>query len=300
MVSLPDVPDASAQLLVDPLTWLGPLPVWAGDAARRGASTPRDARRVAAAASPRARRRGTSADEARHRAGRGGARLRSRRGRQAGAAGRPALPLLPSFPGWADCAAPGDWSLPSNHAAVAGALTVGVTLAACRQRRPGLLMIALVAGSCAAVSPVLAGAHFPHDVAVGAVLGGIVALVSLVATDLLAPRLPGRGPPGAGRDRSPERAMEPTGAGLPVELVHPPAGTGAGQPDHTGREDPMPPVEVEIPSGPASSVLEGLSRGAALLLVGHRGHGEVASRVIGPVGRNCVVHAQCTVVAVRS
>ena len=119
--------------------------------------------------------------------------------------------LLPSFPGWADCAAPGDCSLRRNHAAVAGALTVGVALAAWRQRRPGLLMIALVTGPCGAVSRVLAGAHSPHDVAVGAALGGIVAFVSLVATDLLAPRLPGRGAPATARRSAPAHGLGGSG-----------------------------------------------------------------------------------------
>ena len=58
-------------------------------------------------------------------------------------------------------------------------------------------------------------------------------------------------------------------------------------------------VTVEAHSGPAAVVLERLSRGAAMLVVGHRGRGAVASRLIGSVGLSCVLHASCTVVVVR-
>ncbi len=68
----------------------------------------------------------------------------------------------------------------------------------------------------------------------------------------------------------------------------------------TRRGEAVPPVEVEVDSGPATPVLERLSRGAALLVVGHRGRGEFASKLIGSVGLNCVVHANCTVVVVRA
>ena len=68
----------------------------------------------------------------------------------------------------------------------------------------------------------------------------------------------------------------------------------------TKRGAAVPPVEVEVDSGPASPVLERLSRDAALLVVGHRGRGEVASRLIGSVGLNCVVHAHCSVVVVHT
>lgn len=68
----------------------------------------------------------------------------------------------------------------------------------------------------------------------------------------------------------------------------------------TQRGAPVPPVTVEVQSGPASPVLERLSRGANLLVVGHRGRGEVATKLIGSIGLNCVVHAHCTVVVVRS
>ncbi|MCD2187404.1 universal stress protein [Actinomycetospora soli] len=60
-----------------------------------------------------------------------------------------------------------------------------------------------------------------------------------------------------------------------------------------------PPVELVAASGPAAVVLERLSAGAALLVVGHRGRGAIASRLIGSIGLSAVVHARCTVVVVR-
>ncbi|MDN5920729.1 MAG: phosphatase PAP2 family protein, partial [Pseudonocardia sp.] len=190
MVSIPDVPDVSAQLLADLLAVLGPLPLWGGSVIElagelllllvlvvwlrvwvlaRGA----DAKVMAVVlAVP---------------AGAGLAWGASEVLKQALQVDRPCR-LLPSFPGWAVCAAPGDWSLPSNHAAIAGALTVAVAVAAWRIGAPIATAVVLVAGPCAAVSRVLAGAHFPHDVAAGAMLGGIVAVVVILVFDRLAPR----------------------------------------------------------------------------------------------------------------
>jgi len=66
------------------------------------------------------------------------------------------------------------------------------------------------------------------------------------------------------------------------------------------RGAPAPPVvEADIAMGPASTVLIHHSRGAAVLVVGHRGRGGLASRVIGSVGLSAVIHAECTVVVVR-
>lgn len=67
------------------------------------------------------------------------------------------------------------------------------------------------------------------------------------------------------------------------------------------RSAPEPPaVEAEIAMGPASTVLIHHSQGAAVLVVGHRGRGGLASRIIGSVGLSAVIHAECTVVVVRS
>jgi nucleotide-binding universal stress UspA family protein len=59
-------------------------------------------------------------------------------------------------------------------------------------------------------------------------------------------------------------------------------------------------VELVAASGPAAVVLERLSAGATMLVVGHRGRGAVASRLIGSVGLSTVVHARCSVLIVRA
>ncbi|MDT7744831.1 MAG: hypothetical protein QOE59_3909 [Actinomycetota bacterium] len=61
-----------------------------------------------------------------------------------------------------------------------------------------------------------------------------------------------------------------------------------------------PVVELVAASGPAAVVLERLSAGATMLVVGHRGRGAVASRLIGSVGLSTVVHARCSVLIVRA
>lgn len=60
-------------------------------------------------------------------------------------------------------------------------------------------------------------------------------------------------------------------------------------------------VETEIVGvcgHPATELVE-QSRGADLLVVGHRGRGAVASTFMGSVGLSCVVHAHCPVTVVR-
>ncbi|GAB3948598.1 hypothetical protein GCM10027614_46010 [Micromonospora vulcania] len=76
------------------------------------------------------------------------------------------------------CPPQGDWSFPSNHATLAGALAITTLLLS---RRLGLVALPLAA--LAAFSRVFVGVHYPHDVAVGVLLG---ALVAAVATPLLA------------------------------------------------------------------------------------------------------------------
>ncbi|MEH1164648.1 phosphatase PAP2 family protein [Micromonospora sp. CPCC 205539] len=76
------------------------------------------------------------------------------------------------------CPPPGDWSFPSNHATLAGALAVTTLLLS---RRLGLLALPLAA--LAAFSRVFVGVHYPHDVVAGVLLG---ALVAALATPLLA------------------------------------------------------------------------------------------------------------------
>ncbi|GGI96293.1 phosphatase PAP2 family protein [Streptomyces brasiliensis] len=74
----------------------------------------------------------------------------------------------------AACPAPGDWSFPSNHAAVAAAAAVALFFVS---RRLGA--VAVVAASAMSVSRVWIGVHYPHDVVAGVVVGALVALLSM-------------------------------------------------------------------------------------------------------------------------
>ncbi|MBQ0897349.1 phosphatase PAP2 family protein [Micromonospora sp. U56] len=86
------------------------------------------------------------------------------------------------------CPPVGDWSFPSNHATIAGALAAATLLLS---RRLGLVAVPLAL--LAALSRVFVGVHYPHDVAAGLCLGALVALAGapLIArpvADLLARR----------------------------------------------------------------------------------------------------------------
>ncbi|MGW6008400.1 phosphatase PAP2 family protein [Streptomyces sp. NPDC055210] len=70
------------------------------------------------------------------------------------------------------CPAPGDWSFPSNHAAIAAAAAIALMFVS---RRLGA--VAAVAAAAMAVSRVWVGAHYPHDVATGVVVGALTGLV---------------------------------------------------------------------------------------------------------------------------
>lgn len=74
------------------------------------------------------------------------------------------------------CPAPGDWSFPSNHAAIAAAAAVALFFVS---RRLG----AAAAGAAVAMaaSRVWVGAHYPHDVVAGVLVGGFVALLAMTA-----------------------------------------------------------------------------------------------------------------------
>jgi nucleotide-binding universal stress UspA family protein len=58
-------------------------------------------------------------------------------------------------------------------------------------------------------------------------------------------------------------------------------------------------VHLHVVGGLPAEVLIEQSRGADLLVVGHRGRGGLASAVLGSVGLQCVLHAECPVVVVR-
>ncbi|MEU0492639.1 phosphatase PAP2 family protein [Nocardiopsis sp. NPDC006139] len=70
----------------------------------------------------------------------------------------------------ATCDPVGDWSFPSNHAAIAGAAAAAVVIAWKR-----MAPVAAAVAVLEAFSRVLVGAHYPHDVAVGLLLGATVA-----------------------------------------------------------------------------------------------------------------------------
>ncbi|MEZ7002093.1 phosphatase PAP2 family protein [Streptomyces sp. AD55] len=74
------------------------------------------------------------------------------------------------------CPAPGDWSFPSNHAAIATAAAVALFFVS---RRLGAA--AAVGAVAMAASRVWVGAHYPHDVMAGMVTGGLVALLAMLA-----------------------------------------------------------------------------------------------------------------------
>ncbi|MFD8999856.1 phosphatase PAP2 family protein [Streptomyces sp. NPDC059582] len=71
------------------------------------------------------------------------------------------------------CPAPGDWSFPSNHAAIAAAAAVALLFV---RRRLGA--VAVVAACAMAASRVWIGVHYPHDVVAGVLVGSLVALLA--------------------------------------------------------------------------------------------------------------------------
>jgi membrane-associated phospholipid phosphatase len=82
---------------------------------------------------------------------------------------RPCLGLPPGTT-LLTCPPAGDYSFPSNHAVMAGAVAVALVLV---NRRLGL--IATIAALVMAASRVWTGQHYPHDVAAGLALGAVIA-----------------------------------------------------------------------------------------------------------------------------
>ncbi|WP_328690096.1 phosphatase PAP2 family protein [Streptomyces phaeochromogenes] len=73
------------------------------------------------------------------------------------------------------CPAPGDWSFPSNHTAIAAAAAMALLFVS---RRLGA--VAAVAACAMAASRVWVGAHYPHDVAAGVIVGVLLAALAMV------------------------------------------------------------------------------------------------------------------------
>jgi undecaprenyl-diphosphatase len=82
------------------------------------------------------------------------------------------------------CPPHGDWSFPSNHSALAGAAAVTLALAV---RRLALLTVPLAL--LMAFSRVFVGVHYPHDVAVGLLLGAGTAVLAVLALERPAARI---------------------------------------------------------------------------------------------------------------
>ncbi|SNS74489.1 phosphatase PAP2 family protein [Actinomadura mexicana] len=80
------------------------------------------------------------------------------------------------------CPPTGDWSFPSNHAAIAFA--AATALWAVNRRLGAAVMVAAV---LMAASRVWVGVHYPHDVAVGAVIGTVLAAPLTLAAGRTAP-----------------------------------------------------------------------------------------------------------------
>ncbi|MFI6646794.1 phosphatase PAP2 family protein [Streptomyces sp. NPDC050529] len=80
------------------------------------------------------------------------------------------------------CPALGDWSFPSNHAAIAAAAATAIWLT---DRRIGA--VALAAALLMGASRIWIGAHYPHDVLIGLLTGALVAWPLTMAARRCAP-----------------------------------------------------------------------------------------------------------------
>ncbi|WP_255955270.1 phosphatase PAP2 family protein [Streptomyces odontomachi] len=74
------------------------------------------------------------------------------------------------------CAAPGDWSFPSNHAAISAAAAVALLWVSRR-----IAAVAALAAATMAASRVWVGAHYPHDVVAGLLVGALIAAAAITA-----------------------------------------------------------------------------------------------------------------------
>jgi len=137
-----------------------------------------------------------------------------------------------------DCPPPGDWSFPSNHSVIAGAVVLGLVFA----WRP-LGLGAIVIGVTAAASRVFVGAHYPHDAALGFALGAAVGTVIVLALSAPVTTLVGRlrGYGTFGRTLFGEAPAGAQGEPVPVPV----AGAGPVEPETVRQALPVrPPVDL--------------------------------------------------------
>ncbi|MEY9966520.1 membrane-associated phospholipid phosphatase [Streptacidiphilus sp. MAP12-16] len=82
------------------------------------------------------------------------------------------------------CPGIGDWSFPSNHSAIAAAAAAALWMV---DRRLGI--IATLAALLMGFSRIWVGAHYPHDVLVGLVVGAVVAVPVMLLAKRFGPPL---------------------------------------------------------------------------------------------------------------
>ncbi|WP_327368156.1 phosphatase PAP2 family protein [Streptomyces sp. NBC_01217] len=87
---------------------------------------------------------------------------------------RPCRSVVGAAASLVPCPPTGDWSFPSNHSAIAGGAAVALAIA-----RPGLAWLTAPLALLMAFSRVFVGVHYPHDVAVGLLLGAAVAAAAV-------------------------------------------------------------------------------------------------------------------------
>ena len=65
-------------------------------------------------------------------------------------------------------------------------------------------------------------------------------------------------------------------------------------------DDPGIDIDLTVVEGRAAPMLLEAARGASLLVVGSRGHGELTGLLLGSVSEHCVGRAPCPVTVVRN